>query len=93
MDLKSIQFEKMVITHLTMSNLSVMNNWSIEMNDDSVSNLSVLKQVILIHQEANRLTGDDFKGDNIVEAIALGFDSACVEFLNVISKLENEDLE
>lgn len=60
---------------------------------DNVSNLSVLKQVILIHQEANRLTGDDFKGDNIVEAIALGFDSACVEFLNVISKLENEDLE
>ena len=76
-----------------MSNLSVMNNWSIEMTDDNVSNLSVLKQVILIHQEANRLTGEDFKGDNIVEAIALGFDSACVEFLNVISKLENEDLE
>ena len=80
MDLKSIQFEKMVITHLTMSNHSVMNNWSIEMNDDNVSNLSVLKQVILIHQEANRLTGEDFKGDNIVEAIALGFDSACIEF-------------
>ena len=36
----------MVTTHLTMSNHSVMNNWSIEMNDDSVSNLSVLKQVI-----------------------------------------------
>ena len=63
------------------------------MTDDNVSNLSVLKQVILILQEANRLAGEDFKGDNIVEAIALGFDSACVEFLNVISKLENEDLE
>lgn len=63
------------------------------MTDDNVSNLSVLKQVILIHQEANRLAGEDFKGDNIVESIVLGFDSACVEFLNVISKLENEDLE
>lgn len=63
------------------------------MTDDNVSNLSVLKQVILLHQEANRLTGEDFKGDNIVESIVLGFDSACVKFLNVISKLENEDLE
>lgn len=58
-------------------------------NEKQLSDLEVLEQVILIEQEANRLTAEEMDGDKGIQMLAAGFEEACKTFLNVIAGLKN----